>query len=508
MNILSWQFFALLFVTLTLYYLLPSVCQPWILLIFSLWFVSTGGASCVFFLLATAALSFIGALLIEKKHRDLQSYVKGHPELSRDGIRRRKKLNERQRLHLVQVIGAMIAALIFIGKYVGLYDGGRAIGISFYGLQALGYVIDVNRGVVEAQRKPLRHLLYISFFPLLVEGPIERAGHLMPQLVTPHAFHADAFFPGFLRLCYGLFLKLVLADRLSPIVEALSGIRNNGAAVFVVMIAYSLQLYADFSGGIHACLGIASMFGVHPAENFLCPYFAHTFQEYWRRWHISLGSWFRDYVFYPVSISIPVMKISAHLKSRKTPARLASAVVWLFTGLWHGVSLEYVLWGLLNHTLLMLSSDLEPLARAFRRKHPRSAATWFPVLQAFRTFLIVSMTKLFDVYHGLPVLAGSFLSFIGRWKVHEIAPYLPSYVDAFIIILSLVLAFYVDLIFYRMGFASKGEDVDESSLIESWYTELPIWRRLCYFYFLLFAILLFGQYGIGYTEQAFIYDRF
>jgi D-alanyl-lipoteichoic acid acyltransferase DltB (MBOAT superfamily) len=211
------------------------------------------------------------------------------------------------------------------------------IGISFYTFQTLSYSLDIYRGQWRAERNPGRFALFVSFFPQLVAGPIERAGRLLPELSAKRAFDPQSVADGLRRVGWGLFKKVVLADRAARIVDfvyAAPG-EKGGPALAAATVLFAFQIYCDFSGYSDIAVGVARMFGIRLRENFRAPYFARSVREFWQRWHISLSTWFRDYVYIPLGGS----------RAGRARSSFNLLVVFVVSGLWHGANWTFVLWG-------------------------------------------------------------------------------------------------------------------------------------------------------------------
>ena len=220
------------------------------------------------------------------------------------------------------------------------------VGISFYTFQALSYVLDVSRGTVKPTKDLVAFLAYVSFFPLLVAGPIERATNLLPQFLKPRRFDYDLATHGVCLFCYGLFKKMVVADTLALYVDKVFAMPALYSSVTCLIgtVFFALQIYCDFSGYSDCARGIAMGFGFKPMLNFDRPYLSTSFAEFWRRWHISLSTWFKDYVYIPLGGSrVPLLKILRN-----------TWIVFLLSGLWHGASWTFVCWGALHATFLSL----------------------------------------------------------------------------------------------------------------------------------------------------------
>ncbi len=240
-----------------------------------------------------------------------------------------------------------------LGLDVPLLDVLLPVGISFYTFQALGYTIDVYRKDVAAEKNFIDYALFISFFPQLVAGPIERSGNILHQLKEYHPFRYENIKTGVYPVLWGLFKKVVIADNMAVLVN---NVYNNpqsqgGGAFLLATVAFAFQIYCDFSAYSDIARGSARMLGFRLMENFHCPYFATSIQDFWRRWHISLSSWFKDYLYFPLG------------GSRKGKARtcLNVMIVFFVSGLWHGAALTFVAWGLLNGLYQVVSKLIDPL---------------------------------------------------------------------------------------------------------------------------------------------------
>ncbi len=222
------------------------------------------------------------------------------------------------------------------------------VGISFYTFQTLSYTIDVYRGKLEPARNFIDYVVYVSFFPQLVAGPIERGSRMMPQLREPRVFEKDNVVMGLQQIVWGLFKKTVIASNVAPIVDKLFedlSIRS-GPEIWLGAFCFAIQIYCDFSGYSDIAIGSARLLGIRLMRNFAFPYFSQSLREFWRRWHISLSTWFRDYVFIPLGGS-RVSTWRCHMNL---------FIVFIISGLWHGASWNYVIWGAIHGGLLIVES--------------------------------------------------------------------------------------------------------------------------------------------------------
>ncbi len=307
--------------------------------------------------------------------------------------------------------------VLFVFKYLNWLLGSSAIqwlslpiGISFYTFQALSYVIDVYRGKEQAQKSILNVGLYIAFFPQLIAGPIVRYGTVSQQIqARTHSF--EQFSSGVWRFIIGLSKKLLMANQLaalSRIAFAQQGKELSVLLAWAGALAFMLQIYFDFSGYSDMAIGLGKMFGFTFLENFNYPYLSKSITEYWRRWHISLGEWFRDYLYYPLSLgpAMRLRKAAAKRLGRKRAGTLSTLfllfVVWLATGVWHGANWTFVIWGLIQFVFIFWEQKRKPL-----KNKKLGAALGF-----ISTFLIVLLTKVIfnanSVGHSLSYYASMF----------------------------------------------------------------------------------------------------
>lgn len=378
------------------------------------------------------------------------------------------------------------------------------VGISFYTLQALGYLIDVYRGDIYAEKNFLRYALFVSFFPQLVAGPIERSRNLLVQLYKPHPLCYENLRKGSLLILYGLFLKMVIADRAAVLVDTVyqDSAAYPGFYVAVATVFFSIQIYCDFYGYSTIARGSALIMGIHLMENFNAPYYARSVKEFWRRWHISLSGWFRDYLYIPLG------------GNRKGKLRRQRNLMAVFTvsGLWHGASLAYVFWGMLNGAYQVLGEIIAGVGsrvRAYLEKRlhvTETGKTEEPgfsavLLRTAATFLLVSFAWLFfragELDRAREVLVNMLRE--NNWVIlFDGSLYELGVAENYMRVLlgSILLLFLVDYYKYQ------GKDPAD------WFLEQGWWFRLCGIMTLIFTILLYGCYGEMYDIQQFIYFQF
>lgn len=389
MNILSLGYLTFVFAGLLVYYGIPQRYRYLWLLILSVLFILSNSPLGLVFVLGTSLIVYWAA-------REMPNSA--NPKailLASLGLCLAV-------LVLMKYLAGYLPATLqgFISKY--LYP----VGLSYYTLQLISYLLDVYWGRIEPERNPGKLLLFTAYFPQLVQGPISKYGELSTELFKPAVFSWKNLKYGVQLMLWGFFKKMVIADRIvGCVVEAFwSGNTPGGMTVWVGLFFYSVQLYCDFSGGIDIVRGISECYGIGLKENFRQPYFSASLGEFWRRWHISLGEWMKDYVFYPLSTSRAMAGLKKSLKkryNRKTATRvsiaIANIVVFTLVGLWHGTGSNFLAWGLYNGVILALSGLLEDSFRVFKGKlHIRSESPAWKGFCIIRTFLIVMIGYAFD----------------------------------------------------------------------------------------------------------------
>ena len=356
------------------------------------------------------------------------------------------------------------------------------IGISFYTFHGMSYVFDIYRGNQKPVRNFVDYAVFVSFFPLLVAGPIERASHLLPQVQKPRSFNYTQAVEGCRLILWGMFKKVVIADSLAVIVDSIFSNYNdqNGVTLIVGAIAFSFQIYGDFSGYSDIALGTAKLFGFELLSNFKFPYFSRDVAEFWRRWHISLSSWFKDYLYIPLGGS----------KNGKYKAIRNTFIIFLLSGFWHGASWNFIAWGFIHACgflpLLLLNRNRKHVTDvvAQDRKLPNLKELW----QMLSTFAFVTFAWIFfRTDDGIRSALG-YIKLIGVSIIEHPGQLLmlPGGIMAFVYIIPLILG---DWYLRR----------DERSLITSTNT---IIRKFIYWVIIIIILSLIGG------KQSFIYFQF
>jgi alginate O-acetyltransferase complex protein AlgI len=355
------------------------------------------------------------------------------------------------------------------------------IGLSFHTFQSMSYVIEVFRGNQKAERHFGIYALYVMFYPQLVAGPIERPQNLLHQFREPHAFDYDRVTGGLKRMAFGLFKKVVIADALAQVVDQ---VYNNlhsytGYPLLFATICFAWQIYCDFSGYSDIALGAAQVMGFRLMENFDRPYASRSVAEFWRRWHISLMSWFRDYVYIPLG------------GNRRGPTRKAMnlLITFLISGLWHGANWTFVLWGGLNGLYLVVSSRTKELRANLVRflgldDYPRLHRA----LQISVTFLLITFAWIFfranSLADALYVVSHLFDNVLGVSRRGTFA--------------------FNGFLFFFILFMEYVHYVHRKGGMNNLFAGRPVMLRWSMYYALVLLTVVFGNYG----EQRFIYFQF
>lgn len=372
------------------------------------------------------------------------------------------------------------------------------VGISFYTFQALGYLIDVYRGDTEPEKNPFRYALFVSFFPQLVAGPVERSGSLLQQLRNVDKiklWNYDRVASGLAMMVWGLFQKMVIADRFAIFVDAVFGNIFACGTVETVLgaVGFSLQIYCDFAGYSSVAIGAARVMGFELMENFNTPYFSVSIADFWHRWHISLSTWFRDYVYIPLGGN----RCSKVKKYRNL------FVTFLTSGLWHGANWTYVIWGGL-HGLYQIAGDcLKPVkAKIAERCGIKTDAESYRLGQILITFCLTAFAWIFfraeSVAEALYYLQRMFTRW-NPWVLFDQSLYTwgLDMTEFHILSASLVALFVVDLIRYR-----KQKDIG------NFLQKQNLWFCWTVIIALIISILVYGEYGVQFDSKQFIYFAF
>lgn len=367
------------------------------------------------------------------------------------------------------------------------------VGISFFTFQSLSYVIDVYRGKTKAEKNFFRYALFVSFFPQLVAGPIERSSNLLGQFQEKHAFDSREAAKGFMLMIWGYFMKVVVADRVAMLVDQIYNYYGSYEGVIPILgtVLFAVQIYCDFNGYTTIAIGSAQVMGFHLMQNFKEPYLATSVADFWRRWHISLTSWFRDYIYFPLGGS----------RCAKWKRYRNIMIVFLVSGLWHGAAWTYVIWGGLNGLMQIIGDMLKPVReKALDKLGVNRKSFGHRLAQMLLTFILVDIAWVFfratDLASAIHIIKSSFVW--NPWLLVDGTLYTLGLerADFWLMMLSILILLFVDILH------EKGVSIRDSLL--AW----PLPLRWAVIYGALFWILLFGVYGPAFDAASFIYFQF
>lgn len=521
----SWAFLLFLAVLVPVYFLVPKRIHWIVLLLANAVFVCVAGLLGAVFMVVTIATVYLAARGIDtlfQKQRDTLAAMKAtHTREERKAARLRFEKRRRAVLAACLLVNFGILFALKYGAMLGRLSAGLfgvkpfgqdlalTMGISFYTFSTVGYLLDVYRETIPAEKNPLKLALFTSFFPLLVQGPITRFETVGKALTEPHSFDGKRFLSASLRIAWGYWKKLIVADRLLVAVKALCARPNvyRGDFILVEMLLYAACLYADFTGGIDITIGVGEMLGITIEENFRRPYFSKSISEYWRRWHITLGEWFKRYVYYPLSVSKPMRALSKGTRrfgvgvSRRVPVYLATLLVWALTGAWHGSSLTFLVWGLLNGVVILLSEELKPLYAGFHARFPLlSASAFYRGFTVIRTVLLLSSLRILDCYGTVREAFSSFFSMFTTWNWGAV--FRGGMQSLGLTGTDYAIAAVGVLVMFALSMAQR------KGAIRPRVLKRGTVFSVCVLLVLIGTILIFGRYGFGFDASQFIYNRF
>ena len=484
MSFTSFSFLLYIGIALALYYIIPRRGQWALLLIASCGFYLYSGLDNFCFILLTTASTYAAARIVDRTQ----------------ALFDRKKAKQKSKKWIWLCLGLNFGLLAICKVRFTFQNILLPMGISFYMFQSIGYVLDVYRGSIKAERNPFKFALFVSFFPQLIQGPISKYGKLAPQLFGEHPYNGKQVSFGLQRMLWGYFKKLVIADRIAVAVLALRGPEHTGLSFFVLTCFYAIQIYGDFTGGIDIAIGLSEAFGISFPENFVRPFFSRNIAEYWRRWHITLGEWMKEYVFYPVSVSTPMRKLSKSARKRwpkfgkRLPVYVASFATWFCTGIWHGITPNFLLWGMMNCTIIVLSEELTPLYEKFHNRFHWKQKSWYGAFEMLRMFVLMNLIRIVDLFPNVGEYFRRLYSLFSSFRVPFLDLGLTGQ-DYGILICGVVLMLTVSLVQERFG-----------SVRELLWNRTGLRYALTIGLFLV--VLLMGNYGIGYDAGNFIYNQF
>ena len=536
MSFISLRFLIFLLVVVLVYYAIPWKKYQWVVLLAAsyLFYLLTQWRSFAYILVTTLS-TYGAARWMDYIQAQAKAVLKENKQVWDKEQKKAFKAQTEKRTHRILVLGLVfnfgILFLLKFGMPLARTAGGLfgfsaptlrillPLGISFYTFQSMGYLVDVCRQDTAAEKNLGKLALFVSFFPQILQGPISRYDQLAPQLYAEHRPDYTRIKHGLELMLWGWFKKLVIADRAAVILQTVLPAPHSfaGGTLAFTVVVYALQLYADFSAGIDITRAVAQMLGIDMIQNFRQPYFAASLTEYWNRWHISLGAWMKNYVFYPIALSRTAGTVTRAIKASRLgsskfgahmatvfPGTVASLIIFLIVGIWHGTGWRYILYGLWNGGIIMLSMLFKPCFDALNRlMHIDPDSAGHRLFRILRTFILVCIGNITDLAWGgrecFRWLRRIVLDFDFFRAVTQIKSGLGlSMHDYNLLILCTLLLYIVGFIRETHPQEALREILDRQHILIRW---LLIF--LC-----IVAILVFGCYGSGYSAAEFAYMQF
>lgn len=520
--------FIFLPAVLLAYQLTPQKMR-WMTLVFSgyIFFWSISGKLVIFLIGTTLLTHYIGVWISYVKIKGSQE-IAGLSAKESDVIKKKYKKKEKKILTFGIVL--LVAVLAYLKYYnffvqnanifIQNFDGQfmleektliLPIGISFYTLQAISYMVDVYWGKIKEVPNLGKTALFLGFFPQIMEGPISMYSQVTETLWEGKSLRIENLSNGYVRIVWGLFKKMVVADRLYVVVQMIFGQyeKYHGVMIAVGAIAYTVQLYMEFSGCMDIIIGSGKLFGATLPENFRQPFASRNAAEFWRRWHITLGEWFKSYIFYPVSVSGTVKKWNKYGKkhfgkyiTKLGVSALCLFPVWICNGLWHGARWSYIFYGMYYFTILLFGIAVEPLRDTFvNRLHLNKEAYYYRIPQILKTWIIIFTGELFFRANGFLAGVQMFKSMFQDFEIHKLW-------DGTLLSMGLDKADYLVVIVGCVLVMIVGMIKEHHLLGDEGVKKFALPVRWAIYYLLILSVLIFGAYGIGYQQVDMIYAGF
>lgn len=503
MTLTSFSFFAFISIALVAFYGVKPL-QKYILLVASLYFYieisSVSTIKLCMLIACVLAITYFGAIIIERTNGYIKTIVLGVSIFS--------LFSALFMLKYVFNIASLINSLLNINADISWLQFASIIGISYYALSAMGYLIDVYWETYKAERNPANIALFIFYFPQLISGPITRYAHMQKQFNDCISLDYENITSGLRRMAWGYFKKLVISERFGIIVAAVYGDYSSFSAIGIVgaTLCYAVQLYTDFSGCMDIIMGTSMLFGIKLPENFKAPFFSESIQEFWQRWHITLGTWFKDYLMYPLQKSKLMQRIGKTVKKRfgkkagkKVPFYLSMLVLWVLIGIWHGGTGYYFIASAgIPCVFLMLSDFCQPLfKKTVQMMEINTECVSWHWFRRFRTLLLIcvcwivacsnSTTNAVNIFRHMLSNPLNYTPFVVAMEQFGLTT-----ADIGIMIIGVVLLYISDKFVY------------EGTTIFEAVNKQNFLFRILLIYVEVITILLYGMVG----SSAFIYFQF
>lgn len=521
MQFISCEFFLFLLISVLLYYIVPKKFK-WIILLFAsyIYYFLNNQKLTIFLIISTISIYISGLMINKIKEKNIISkdITKEEKKLLKKKIKKKKKIV----LILTIIINLGILIVLkytnfFIGIFrsilfncfkinleIPIFNFILPLGISYYTLQAISYIVDVYRGKYDGDKNLGRLALYLSFFPQVIEGPISRYDQTADQLYRGNKYEFKNIKIGILLILWGIMKKIVIADRAGIYVDNVFSGNYQGITVLIAIILYTIQIYVEFSGCMNIVMGIGKLYGVNLPDNFKRPFFSKSIQEFWRRWHITLGTWLKDYIFYPISLS----KMNAWVleKAQKIKIKYISNFiviafplffVWFCNGFWHGSGSKYILYGLYYYVIMMLGVLLKPIFdKIIKILKINVESKFYKLLQIVRTIILVMIGLTIFRATSFNSAMQMIISIFNKTDINQVLN-LGITIKEFILLIIMTIVIFIISLIQELNI-NIIEKINEKNIVFQWLIYI----------ILLLVILIFGIYGIGYSASSFIYGGF
>lgn len=430
-------------------------------------------------------------------------------------MKERKLQIEKKRRLFLSIAIVIIAGFLVFTKCYSLAGWNISyfvipVGISYYTFSIISYLADIYWKRDQAEKNYFKLALFVLYFPKVLQGPISRHKQLGPQLTEGHSFDYTNMCYGVQLMLWGYFKKMVIADRVAIVTGTILGDYTSygGAVLLTGVVLASVQLYCDFSGYMDIARGVSQIFGINLDENFNHPFFSKSAAEFWRRWHITLGTWFKDYIYMPLVISPCMIKASAWFKKRcgnrvakAVMAVVPLSVVWILTGLWHGTGIPYLVWGIYWGLLIIISTVFAPEIKKLNQfLHINTKSTSWARFQMVRTFLLFCFGRLLTVPGDLKVSWNILKTMVTSANIWQLA-------DGTLYNLGLDTANF-NLMTISVGVLWGVSILQKNGSLRKRISHWNLVFRWGFYVVAFVSVMLFGVYGSEYDASAFVYMNY
>lgn len=524
MNLTDFYFLCMFALILIIYYIVPKKLQFAVLLVSSIaYYLFSGNGVAILYPVISILVCYCITRGFESLDRKLET-ISADSQENKELFKQKQKKILRGKAVLLAVGIILLLAVLILLKYLRFSSVAAILvplGLSYYTFTLIGYVVDVYYSIAAPQKNLFKLMAFGLYFPTLVSGPILQYREVQDSFFAPHKFDYHNFTYGLQRMLWGFFKKLVIAERMGKIVATVFSdpATYGGIYVWFAILCFTFQLYTDFSGLMDIVIGISQCFGITLPENFKTPFFSKSIAEYWRRWHITLGVWMKEYVFYRVLRTGAYTKLQKLLKDKcgkkkgkQLATFIAMFILWLVVGLWHGGNMTYVIGsGLLHWFYIVMEELLEPVfSNLWKKKNIDAHAGWLEKTRIVRTFILVNIGNAFfrsaSVKSAIVMFGYGFSKHMaGDFFTGGVFNLGLSWIECTIALVSLIVLWIVSLLQEKID---RGGFTTAVTCVRDLIAAGPTVIRFIIWFALLFYVILLGQYGPGYSAAEFIYQGF